>query len=58
MDPRKQAHDFFSRYAPAYTISLSHRAGMAARTFRARADIGGICSPSREGSFGLLWLTW
>ena len=27
MDPRKQAQEFFSRYASAYTISPSHRAG-------------------------------
>lgn len=27
MDPRKQAQEFFSRYAHAYTISSSHRTG-------------------------------
>ncbi|WP_322801936.1 class I SAM-dependent methyltransferase [Thermoflexus sp.] len=27
MDPGKQAQEFFSRYAPAYTVSPSHRAG-------------------------------
>ncbi len=27
MDPKERAEDFFSRYAPAYTESVSHRSG-------------------------------
>ncbi|MDW8183768.1 MAG: methyltransferase domain-containing protein [Anaerolineae bacterium] len=41
MDPRKQAQEFFSRYASAYTINPSHRAGEDLQRLATRLALDG-----------------
>ncbi len=41
MDHRKQVQEFFSRYAPAYTVSPSHRAGEDLRRLAASLALNG-----------------